>query len=270
MERADVSVIIPVYNSMDTIERAVKSVVKQTLLPKEIIIVDDCSTNHMMRNILEYVKKEYSKIIPITIIYSEKNAGPGTARNIGWEVAKGKYIAFLDSDDVWHYDKVKIQFKYMDSHKEVYFACHHMLVISCDDNSFFQKRVSISRKNIIAIDPIKYLFKHYPRGGTPSIMVKNVDLRFRDGMRYSEDYLLWLEYCFRYKGILIDAELAAAYKAIYGAGGLSLNLWKIEKGELKTYGILREEKLIKGILYYIVCAFSLLKYVRREFICRLR
>ncbi|WP_419078558.1 glycosyltransferase family 2 protein [Phascolarctobacterium faecium] len=268
--RCAVTVVIPCYNSGATIERAIKSVVSQTLLPKEIIIVDDCSSDIGMKAVLEVIKDRYAHLVDIKLIYAGENGGAGTARNIGCSEAKCEYIAFLDSDDVWHPDKLKIQFNYMNNHRDVYFTCHHMQIIGDNDSAFFRKNVSITEKDIISINPVRYLFKHYPRGGTPSIMVKKTDLKFDSGKRYSEDYLLWLEYCFHYKGVLLDAELAAAYKAIYGAGGLSANLWKIEKGEIETYSILKKKGIIGCPIYIGACVFSLVKFLRRWLICRLR
>ena len=93
---ADVSVIIPVYNSYETIMRAVDSVINQTVLPREIIIVDDCSNDVITKELLKSIEYEQKSHVDITILYLDTNVGPGSARNRGMEVAKAKYIAFLD------------------------------------------------------------------------------------------------------------------------------------------------------------------------------
>lgn len=268
--KCDVTVVIPCYNSETTIERAIKSVASQTLLPKEIIIVDDCSSNIDSQVVLEAIKDSYTNLLDIKIIYAEKNGGAGTARNLGCNEARCEYIAFLDSDDVWHTKKLEIQYTYMKNHRDVYFTCHHMEIIRDNDACFFSKSIEVTEKDIIHINPIRYLFKHYPRGGTSSVIIKKADLKFENGKRYSEDYLLWLEYCFQYKGILLNVELAAAYKEIYGAGGLSKNLWKLERGEIETYSILKNKGLIGGGIYVSTCVFSLIKFLRRWLICLLR
>jgi len=268
--RCDITVVIPCYNSGATIERAVKSVVSQTLIPKEIIIVDDCSSDIGMKIVLEAIKDSYAHLLDIKIIYAVKNGGSGTARNLGCNEARCEYIAFLDSDDVWHPEKLEIQYTYMKDHMDVYFTCHHMEIIRDNDNSFFSKGVYVTEKDIIHINPIIYLFKHYPKGGTSSVVIKKTDLKFENGKRYSEDYLLWLEYCFNYKGVLLDVELSAAYKEIYGAGGLSKNLWKLERGEIETYSILKNKGIIELPIYLSACVFSLIKFLRRWLICLLR
>ena len=92
-----VSVIIPVYNSDKYITKTLNSVLNQTYKPIEIILVDDCSIDNSEQIINEYLRKhEY-----ITYYRLEKNSGVAVARNKALELAKGRYIAFLDSDDLW-------------------------------------------------------------------------------------------------------------------------------------------------------------------------
>lgn len=89
-----VSVIIPYFNKVNTIERAVSSVLKQTYSNWEIIIIDDCSIGGL------FVRDEW-KEWPIKIFTNEKNIGPGPSRQIGLNNATGEFIAFLDADDWW-------------------------------------------------------------------------------------------------------------------------------------------------------------------------
>ena len=120
---------------------------------------------------------------------------------------------------------------------------------------------------IIKIYFERYLFKHYPRGGTPSVMLRNIHKhRFMLGKRYSEDYLLWLEYCHDYSGVLINEVLAASFKEIYGAGGLSGNLLKIEQGELDTFNILKKKGYINSFIWILCSLFSIVKFLRRYLI----
>jgi len=90
-----VSVIVPVYNSENYIEKCILSIVNQTLKDIEIIIIDDGSTDNSFEIIKKY-QKEYSNIIKIKNI---KNSGASNARNIGIEMSEGEYIGFVDSDD---------------------------------------------------------------------------------------------------------------------------------------------------------------------------
>lgn len=105
-----VSIIMPAYNCEDFISSSLDSVIAQTYKNWEIIVVDDCSTdqtativNHY-RNIDDRIK--YFKL--------EKNSGAATARNTGTTIAKGSYIAFLDSDDLWFSEKLTKQIHFME------------------------------------------------------------------------------------------------------------------------------------------------------------
>ena len=90
-----VSIITPFFNSKDCFKKTFKSVLSQTYKDWEWIIVDDCSTDGS----IEYLKSLNNKDDRIKIVFSEKNGGSAVARNIGLELAEGRYITFLDSDD---------------------------------------------------------------------------------------------------------------------------------------------------------------------------
>lgn len=92
-----VSVIVPVYNAQKYLEECLESLIHQTLPPEEleILAVDDCSTDGS-RKILETYAAKYPQL---RVLQTEKNSGPGGARNVGLDEAKGEYIGFVDSDD---------------------------------------------------------------------------------------------------------------------------------------------------------------------------
>lgn len=108
-KRSLVSVIMPVYNSSKFISEAIKSVLAQTYTNWELIIVDDASTDGSSE-IIETFSASHPKIIYLKLI---ANSGPGFCRNKATEIAKGDYIAFLDSDDLWTPDKLEIQLNFM-------------------------------------------------------------------------------------------------------------------------------------------------------------
>lgn len=104
-----VSVIIPSYNREKTIIRAIDSVLNQTYKNIEVIVVDDCSSD----NTITILKKKYNNISNVIIVQLKKNSGACVARNKGIDISKGKYIAFLDSDDFYYQDKIEKQIKAM-------------------------------------------------------------------------------------------------------------------------------------------------------------
>lgn len=108
---ADVSVIIPFYNREEYIEETIQSVLAQTLKPLEIIIVNDCSRESSRRELDRYAKV-------CRIVDLPKNVGLAGARNAGIRVARGRYIALLDDDDIWLPQKLEVQYRYMQEHPE--------------------------------------------------------------------------------------------------------------------------------------------------------
>ncbi len=98
-----VSIITPTYNSEKYIRETIQSVQNQTYPSWEMIIVDDCSTDNTIQ-IIEEIQKADARI---RLVKSEKNAGPAISRNKGIERATGKYMTFLDADDIWFEDFIQ-------------------------------------------------------------------------------------------------------------------------------------------------------------------
>ncbi len=96
-----ISVVLPVFNGAQFIGNAIQSVLKQSVRDFEVIVVDDGSTDGT-----EKVVRQYSDGIRY---HFQGNQGAGVARNIGVSLAQGEWIAFLDADDTWYPDKLKIQ-----------------------------------------------------------------------------------------------------------------------------------------------------------------
>ena len=125
MSQPSVSVVIPAYNAQSTIARALQSVADQTFQVTEVIVIDDASTDNTIEKVVEYSKN--SKIT-IQLLHSDRNTGPGSARNRGWDNSKGEFIAFLDADDVWHPRKLEIQVREMETYSSFVMSCHERIV----------------------------------------------------------------------------------------------------------------------------------------------
>lgn len=103
-----VSVIIPTFNRADVLEKALESVMRQRNADLEVIVVDDGSTDDTLSRVVE-------RFPTVKYVYQE-NSGPAAARNRGIRLATSRWIAFLDSDDQWLEDKIRIQLGYLDKH----------------------------------------------------------------------------------------------------------------------------------------------------------
>jgi teichuronic acid biosynthesis glycosyltransferase TuaG len=104
-----VSIITPTYNSAKYISEAIQSVQKQTYRNWEMIIVDDCSSDNTIAIVEQFMEDDHR----IHLLKLNKNSGAGVARNSAITEAKGKYISFLDSDDLWKPEKLSKQIEFM-------------------------------------------------------------------------------------------------------------------------------------------------------------
>lgn len=104
-----VSIITPLYNCFEYLEKTLQSVLDQTFQDWELIMVDDCSTDGSFEIAKAFAKQDER----INILQLRENSGAAVARNKGTEAAKGRYIAFLDSDDVWLPHKLETQIAFM-------------------------------------------------------------------------------------------------------------------------------------------------------------
>lgn len=262
---ASVSVIIPGYNCSQTIERALRSVASQTLKPYEVIFVDDKSHDRTLAVLYELQQElgnEWLKIIQL-----EKNSGPSAARNVGWSLAKSDYIAFLDADDSWHPQKLEIQYQLMMNHPDCVLTGHFVTLGSARNSRILGL---VSDYEIFPVNKTRLLLKN--NFATSTVMVKRmIKLRFDCEQRFAEDYLLWLRVVSTYpSAFIVRCQLAYRHKAFYGQGGLSGQLWEMEKGELQTYKKIQAEGFVNKLVYYFLVVFSLAKYIRRLLIAGLK
>ncbi len=255
---APVSVVIPCFRCAETISRAIASVAKQSLLPLEVLLVDDCSGDNTL-TIIEALAKKYPQGW-IKIVALPKNVGAGEARNAGWEMASGEFVAFLDADDAWHPRKIEIQYAYMSAHPEVDLCGHERRLLVQEaglpdwDLPQYEAR-SIHKWSLLLSN--KFV--------TPSVMIRrDVEQRFVEGQRHMEDHMLWLLLSCGGKGVVkLSAELAAIYKSPFGMTGLSAQIWAMERGDLGNYRRLYRLGYIGPIQLGLLAIYSVLKYIRR-------
>ena len=129
-----VSVIIPVLNRQDVLRRAVGTVLSQTFTDYELIVVDDGS-NEPVADVLDGVLGRPN----LRIVRHDTNRGAAAARNTGARAAEGQYLAFLDSDDEWHGDKLAQQIAFMRSEPDCRASCTGFALLS--DGKVFDRRL---------------------------------------------------------------------------------------------------------------------------------
>lgn len=246
-----VSVIVPVYNSENTIVQCLESICNQSFKNIEIIIVNDGSTDNSLKKIQQFFldKKIKHKVI------NQKNKGVSIARNVAIKNATGQYIAFIDSDDSWAKEKLEKQIE----------------IIKKENINILGTLLNTNRKthksNKCKIK--KYCLKEMlfsNRLYTSSVVLKKEIIEkynlFNEETMYSEDYNLWLKISCDYD-IYVLQEFLTYYDKTPRKEKLSQKMWKMEIAELHNYYELYKGKKISVFMYICVSFFSFLKFIRR-------
>ncbi len=133
VESGLVTIVLPVYNREKYVSRAIESVLRQTYKKYELIVVDDGSTDSSLQ-IVQGFQNSFAD--GQLVIISQKNMGPSYAKNAAIQASQGQYIAFLDSDDFWHEEKLSKQLPLFDTEKEVAFTYTGYCLIDENDTIF--------------------------------------------------------------------------------------------------------------------------------------
>jgi len=202
-----VSIITPSYNSEKFIKQCIESVLAQTHTNWEMIIVDDASKDNSKEEISTFSKNETR----IKTFFLDKNIGPAEARNIGIRKSIGKYIAFLDSDDLWEPEKLHKQLSFM---KKYNIAFSYTAYQSISEDGY-------SRINIIRV-PNKIMYNDYLKNTIIGCLTVVID-REQTGdfempnIRSSHDMALWLLIMKRgFSAYGLDENLAS-YRIVSGS-----------------------------------------------------
>lgn len=175
-----VSVITPVYNCKNVFKDTFLSMISQTYKNIEWIIIDDCSTDDSFNLISKYAN-DYSFI---KVIHLEKNGGSAKARNLGLDVANGKYITFLDGDDMIDESYIQEQVDFIKANGPIVTCGYRRKGIKTTTE--FMPRDNIRYKNLLYGCDLSCLTTMYDR-------TYFSDVRFPEHILKDEDYVFWLE-----------------------------------------------------------------------------
>ena len=245
-----ISVVIPTLNRINTLQRALDSVINQTYKPAEIIVVDNGSSD----GTLKFLREQYPKITILT----EKKIGVSSARNKGIKKSINQWIALLDSDDAWHPRKLEIQTSMLDSALKEYNLIH-------TDEVWFRNNKHINQMkkhkkqggyiferclSLCCISPSSVLFKKN--------ILDKVGL-FDESLPVCEDYDMWLKICSS------EEVLFAQDKLTYKYGGhkdqLSKSYWGMDRFRIKS---------IENIIKNFDLTYNQKKQAKKELIKKLK
>jgi len=241
-----VSIITPVYNSEKYISENIRSVQAQTYDNWEHILVDDCSSDSSEIIIKSFQKKDAR----IKYFRLEENSGAGVARNKAIELASGKYIAFLDSDDLWHSEKLARQVAFMEEH-DYHFTFTGYEVIDHEGRptgKCLPAKEKVTYKSALYKNPIGCLTAMYS--------VDYYDKEYMPTIRKRQDYALWLKLLKKSDAHGLNESLAS-YRT--GNQSISSNKLNLIKYEWKIYREIERLSLTKSTFYLISAILIKLK-----------
>lgn len=263
---APVSVVIPCFNAYYFLERAVDSVINQTLLPMQLVLVDDASTdNGKTRNLIVNIENNIRSLnskISVKTIFLSRNGGPGCARNIGWDAANQNWIAFLDADDAWHPRKIALQYDILLNNISIDLLAHKSAFIQTNDIKDMELQINKPMKLVNISLGMLLISNKLPTRSV--ILRRSIPLRFPENNNLAEDYSLWLDIVASGFDVrLMKFVMAYTFRPEYSLGGYSGQLWIHEKRELATLRRLYHRRDIHAIVLIFSMALSLLKFIKR-------
>lgn len=240
-----VSIITPTYNCGKFIARTIESVQKQTYTDWEMIIVDDCSKDDTKAVVEEYMANDSR----IKYHIFENNSGAAVARTRAMELAQGKYMAFLDSDDIWKSDKLEKQLAYM-KENDVNFCCTAYEQIDEEDNKLGRviKTVKKTDYNRLLLDcpvgnsTVMYNVEKMGKFAVPNIRKRNDDA-------------LWLQMLKKEKYIWGMNEVLMEYRVRQNS--ISSNKLSLIKYHWKLYREIEHLSVLRSVFH--ICCWCFLK-----------
>lgn len=236
MDKKLVSVIMPSYNSADTIAASIESVLAQTYPHWELLVSDDCSTDHTFELIRDYAERDPR----IKVEQLTENGGAGKARNSAIARARGRYIAFLDADDMWYADKLEKQLAFMQRENiTLCYSAYDRFDSNGKRDSFYPPETTCYNE-LLKSNVIGCLTAIYDR--------EHCGIRYMPEIRKRQDMALWLN-------ILKDGHRAKAIMeplANYRLdGGISHNKLRVLSYQWQLYRDVEKLSLPRTLITFV-------------------
>ena len=243
------SVIVTAYNCEKYILETLKSIDAQTFQDYETIIIDDCSKDNTKKIINNFIKKEN------WVLYSnDKNMGVVYSRNKAFDIAKGKYIAIIDGDDVWEKDKLEKQYEILKNNDIGLCYTSYSFI---DEDSKHKKYIYKTKKNAT----YKSLLKENYIGASTAVFKTEFVKKYKmDPNVAHEDYYYWLTLL--KNGVKAQGIVEPLVKYRIHIEGRSYNKFQAAKDRFIIYRQHEKFSLIKSIVYFDSYVFhAIIKYL---------
>ena len=232
-----VSIITPLYNCSTFLESTIRSIIAQSYIDWELVLVDDCSQDNSLDIANDYVAQDSRiKLIKLT-----KNSGAAVARNIAIEEASGRFIAFLDSDDLWHPQKLEKQINFMLENNYAFsYTAYEKINEEGKVFEYVGAPQQLSYKQLLKTNEIGCLTVIYD--------MKHLGKVYMPTETKREDYATWLS-------ILKKTDYAYGMPEILGQYRVYANQSSAKKGKMakenwKLYRHIENLSVIKSVYYF--------------------
>lgn len=237
-----VSVITPTFNSAKFVSETIQSVISQDYNNWEMIVIDDHSSDNTVEIVHSWIEKDKR----IRLLTNSENLGPAITRNRGIENAKGRYIAFLDSDDLWQPQKLSQQISFMNENQVA--LCYTSYKIIDEQNNFlgdFYPPSTVDYDHLLKTCSIGCLTVIYD--------TKKTGKEYMPLIKKRQDYGLWLKILRKkHKAMGMQALLAVYRKRVHS---ISSNKFKAAFYQWKIYRKFEKLNIFKSIFYFIFYAY---------------
>lgn len=248
-----ISIIMPYYNAASYIHDTVASIVAQTYTDWELLIINDCSTDANTDTVLRQVKEIDNKI---QILKTPSNGGAGIARNVGIRQAKGRYIAFCDSDDWWYPTKLEEQMDFMEKN-DYEFICSWYE----DANEQLEPYYVMKQKGKQSFSDMLYGCNI----GTPGVIydTQRIGKQYMPELRRAEDWGLWMKILKQVDYIYTYPKTLWKYRHVPGSE--TSNKWKQMKSVVTMYRTVLNYSFIKAwyTCLFIFLPMNIIKKIRK-------
>ena len=233
-----VSIITPSYNSQTYISQTIESILAQTYSNWELLITDDCSTDHTIDIIKKYQKRDSR----IKLFFLRKNQGAGVARNNSIKEANGRYIAFCDSDDLWAPEKLRIQIDFIVKSKSLLiFSSYNIINESGNYIKTKHAKSHVTYSQMLSYNYIGCLTVLYDS--------MHVGKQYFSEIRKRQDYAMWLTIIRKTKNAKGIKQPLAEYRL--RKGSISQNKFSLLKFNWLVYYKTQKFNILKSTILLI-------------------
>ncbi|MDZ7835045.1 MAG: glycosyltransferase family 2 protein [Alkalibacterium sp.] len=239
-----ISIVMPTYNAAQFIRETIDSILNQSYQNWELILVDDHSTDDTISVIKAYEDER------IFLIRLPENKGAAVARNTALEEVSGDYIAFLDSDDLWHKDKLQKQLAFMQKNNYLFTSTHYAEITETGEKT---------GTVIKAHDKLDYegVLKYCPGNSTVMYNARELRVFFIPDIKRRNDFVMWLQVVKKAKYVYGLPEVLTYYRV--REGSLSKDKKKLIKYQWKVYRDIEKLPLMKSVSLLIHKIYTVLK-----------